>query len=549
MKNAILIFATIVFIVSACKDPFWLEDNKKTDHKDRTLEYLVIYNSNHIYANDFNERKTLIAKSQEELDKFLAKMTPSVTPLPEIKNVDFENKMVLGIAMPPQSSGSNRLKITSVKMVDGTIEVRSQITIPNIGTDDIGYPMYLIELDKHSEPIKFLETEIIREGDMDLSILFNKHWELSIIIDDNGNIIDPNNYKDELTNNKVVDLYPFTIQFKDDYTFSGYSNCNNYGGSYSINGSELSIQQLWSTEAACSLSDFYQTLLRNAVSIDYSAQKYIIITSVYQGMTYQLNYFHFIPENENELDETQWIFESYSTDGGITFNDSYVNEDGENVNFMEDIYTLNFYYMLVSGKANCSEFGIEYYLSGENGIDILTFWMELTCGFNQEYFNLLIQSKSYDIYYGGIDRLRLYSKDKKNVMVFQYNYLDKENVLGKNQKYILDKIGYVNMENNRIEKLISVDDKNITFSTTKDYKYSGNGICNEYNGNFYNYNNTYGAMTVDFGSTKVFCGDEFEQKYFNTISNVTTYREEGGRLKLFSYKDLEYNYLVFKPIE
>lgn len=549
MKNAILIFATIVFIVSACKDPFWLEDNKKTDHKNRTLEYLVIYNSNHIYANDFNERKTLIAKSQEELDKFLVKMTPSVTPLPEIKDVDFENKMVLGIAMPPQSSGSNRLKISSVKMVGGTIEISSQLTIPNIGTDDIGYPMYLIELDKHSEPVKFLETEIIREGDMDLSILFNNHWELSNIVDENGNVIDPNKYKDEMTNNEEIDLNPFTIQFKDDYTFSGYSNCNNYGGSYSINGSDLSIQELWTTEAACALSDFYQTLLNNAVSIDYSAQKYIIITSVYQGITYQMNFFHFIPENENELDGSQWIFESFSTDGGITFNDSYINEDNENINFMEDIYTLNFNNRLLNGKANCTEFNTNYKIFEGNVLTIESFNIDQSCGFNDIYNTLLLQSKSYEIYYGGIDRLRLYSEDKNTIMVFQYNYGDKENKLGRNKEYILDKIGYVNLENNRIEKLISVDDKNITFSTTNDYKYSGNGICNEYFGNFYNYNNTYGGMTVDFGSTKVYCGDEFEQKYFSAISNVTNYSEEGGRLKLFSYKDLEYNYLVFKPLE
>lgn len=547
MKNAILLLTVFAVLVTACKDPFWLEDNKKSEDKVRTLDYLVVYNSNHNYQNSFNDRETFVLKSQSELDEFLSQLTPTTIPTPEMKEIDFNDKMLIGIALPAQSSGSHRLRITDLKMVGGVIEVSSQLTIPNIGTDDIGYPMFIVEVDKHSEEVKFLETEIIREGDMDLSYLLNKHWELSNIVEENGNIINPNKYNGQGTNGQEIDLDPFTIQFKDDYSFSGHSNCNNYGGEFSLSGSELSILELWSTEAACPLSDFYQTLLRNAVSIDYSAQKYITITSEYNGKQYILNYFHFIPELDNLLEGSEWIFESYSTDGGITFEDYYIDENGEKRYYGESLITLNFANGSAFGTAVCEDYSTIYTTNPSNqSISINPYQSNVNCSINLFYLGMLAKSTRYEIQFGGIDRLILYDNTKNVIMVFQYQYGQNENILTRNQEYTLFRIGYINPENNRIEKQISAEDKGITIKTFSNYEFSGKGVCNDYTGKFYNHNSSNGLVNVSFTNVIVDCPDEFETTYRSAMFNVTNYSVDGEFLRLFSYKPLEYNYLVFK---
>lgn len=429
MKKAILLLTVLAVLVTACKDPFFLEDKKKSTDKTRTLEFVEIFNSNHAYQNDFNERQTIVVKSQVELDAFLSQMTGTTIPLPDFPQVDFNDKMLFGIVLPAQSSGSHKLKITAANMVEGVIEVSSELTIPNIGTDDIGYPVVFVELDRHSESVKFLDTKIIKQTGLELDNLLNKHWELTNIVETNGNIIDPNKYNGQGTNGEEIDLDPFTIQFKDDFTFSGYANCNNYGGSFAIDNNNLDILELWSTEAACSLSDFYQLLLNNAVSIDYSAQKYITITSEYGGLMYTLNYHHIVPEEDNILNGTKWKLESYSQDGGLTYESSYKDEDGNEVTFVEDKYTLDFglfdnqtYYVEIF--ANCVENITDFSTNSKNN-EISFKWfstIDVMCGFSTQFHEMLFETTNYEYIYGGLDRLKLYDKSKNTVMLFVMDY-------------------------------------------------------------------------------------------------------------------------------
>lgn len=49
----------------------------------------------------------------------------------------------------------------------------------------------------------------------------------------------------------MVDGWPITITFNDDGTFGGTAACNGYGGSYSIDGSQLTLGEMASTEMGC----------------------------------------------------------------------------------------------------------------------------------------------------------------------------------------------------------------------------------------------------------------------------------------------------------
>ena len=59
----------------------------------------------------------------------------------------------------------------------GTIEVNSELFIPLIGTDDIGYPVVFIEIDRYNNEVKFLETIIKRETTQNNDLL-GKTWKL-----------------------------------------------------------------------------------------------------------------------------------------------------------------------------------------------------------------------------------------------------------------------------------------------------------------------------------------------------------------------------------
>lgn len=419
MKKIYYLVLLLSLAFYSCKDPDDLEDKKKITDKTFNMEFIEVLNTNSRFQHKFETRNTFVIKTKaEETDLFsnhLFDMTmPPTSALPEI---DYENKMLLCIVYPMQTSGSNKLTITDVKMVEGIIEVSSELFVPGIGTDDIGMPVVFVEVDKYDNEVEFLPTKEIFAPVYEN--LFDKLWELSCILDGEGNTIDPNKYKNEETNGDEIKLNPFTIMFKDDNTFSGMSNCNNYGGNYSIIDSNLSISELWSTEVACPLSDFYQILLNNAVAIKYSSQKLLTITSKYGNKTYTMCYFYTKEGFENNLSGTNWILESYSIDGGISFNNSYKNEKNETIKFLDDKYTLEFTQDRVKGDANCSNYETHYYVYPSNLISLASFWMLLECGYNHDFFILILSSNSYEFEEGSIRKLKLFDESKNKIVVFR----------------------------------------------------------------------------------------------------------------------------------
>lgn len=152
----------------------------------------------------------------------------------------------------------------------GTIEVNSELFIPLIGTDDIGYPVVFIEIDRYNNEVKFLETIIKRETTQNNDLL-GKTWKLKYTKNPNGTKTEPEFYREADSQWQRVFLSPFTIFFANDHYVNGKANCNTWEGQYSINGNEIEFKDMSSTEAACPYSDKYQSLLLNAKTINYTA--------------------------------------------------------------------------------------------------------------------------------------------------------------------------------------------------------------------------------------------------------------------------------------
>lgn len=557
MKKMLIILTIAIILLSSCKDPFDLEDNKKTLDKNKSLDFIEIFNSNHIYSNNFNLRQTIVIKSQNELEDFLSKMTNNVIPKPNFPTTNFNDKMLLGIVFTSQPSGSNKLKITSVNMVEGVIEVSSELNIPGFGTDDIGYPVVFVEIDKYNENVKFLETKIIRQSVLNLENLYGKNWELTKIVKPDGSKIDPNSYKSAETNWTLVDLEPFTIKFNKDSHLEGKSNCNDYMAQYTIKGDSLSITNFTNTEVACPLSDLYLSILMNyAIKIDYSSSDLLVITSkLNNGEIYTFHYNLYVPKENYKLDGTKWKFVAWSTDGGISFtNGSYIDRNGDEIEIGSKQFTLQFSENKVSGLADCESFETNYAINYDNkSLSINKIVMKNDCGFNDSYYVMLSNSKYFNYkIQKPTNQLILYSQDKSLAMLFQP--VDKIKTtqfdLKLDTEYLLEGYGhyydeyYINYQGSFSEQKIVFNQKN---------SITGNCECNNISGT-YNIKSSVGDIDFDISLlTENICQNEidadFKYKFTIFLNKATNYFiSKDGRLIHFYFESNdpnELNYIYF----
>lgn len=543
MKNVIFLLTILAVISSGCKDPFGLEDNKKAKDKNRNLEFVEIFNSNHIYQNDFTERQTVVIKSQAELDEFLSTMTNLMFPNPDFPQVDFSEKMLFGIVLHAQSSGSYKLSITSVNMVDEVIEVSSELYIPSIGTDDIGYPIVFVELDRFDNEVKFLPTKEIKETNSEENFR-NKTWKLKYTKNPNGSITDPEFYREADSQWNRVFLEPFTINFREDNTVNGMSNCNNWGAIFYINNDSISIFEMFSTEAACPYSDKYQTLLVNAIKISYSLDS-LYIQSIINEEVYTLVYYYFNPQVENIIPRSAWRLSDYSEDGGVIYSSGF-NDNGNEIYFVEHDFSLMFDNGFVTGNAKCEYIESLYTLDLFNkGISFTGFKNNGNdCAFKNEYITLLNKISSYDLKLGNLNMLTLYDNQKKNILRFTKDFTLEHKWLALDITFELESVATISSLNEVIN-LTEINNDNYTIKTNPNYTFSGSGDCNTFNGNFINYND-FGETNVILETTKVNCND-FENNFLDCLSSTTHFKWNDEKLILYNYKkDKEFNYLVFK---
>ncbi|MCO5252302.1 MAG: META domain-containing protein [Candidatus Kapabacteria bacterium] len=205
-----------------------------------------------------------------------------------LPDIDYSQDMYIIVMNGPTSSGSIYLRITSVILQNQKITVNSTLFIPQIGTDDIGYPFHLIKLKKRSEPVEFSKTDEFHiEGEGDPIEDTNNNLKLSAwswvsFEDSKGNVDFPENH----TNPQ----FPFTIIFKEDFYGSGISGCNAYSFGYFTNkNNELEIKMGYSTLVHCELTAEFMAALGQAESYKLMDDKLIITTksSSYTKMSFR----------------------------------------------------------------------------------------------------------------------------------------------------------------------------------------------------------------------------------------------------------------------
>lgn len=549
MKSISLITITLFIFLTSCQDPFWLEEKKNKNEKDKTIEFKEIFNSNHHYHNELSSRMTFVAKSKEEENEIYEHVSWLLAIPQQFPEIDYDSKMLLCIVLPPQSSGSYELKVTDVVLKSERIEVSSELRIPEIATTDIGYPIVFVEVDKYNYEVEFLETKVVQQT-LDLSNLINKYYELESMIDKDGEAVDPNFYRQKDSQWQRVDLEPLTIRFDENNKISGQSNCNNFSGDYIIDKSELTINNLSFTEVSCPFSDLYHTLLIYAIKIDYSNPDRLIIYSKINDDNYVLNYQRYNPEVKYDLENTRWKFLAWSDNGEEEFNNStFINQNGDEVYFSESQFYIVFGENTVQGNINCETFATNYnYDVFENKLSFDRVFANLNCGGEDIFFDLF--NSSYSIKHKQ-NYIILFNQDKSKAMLFKREYPIKSNefILFTDTEYFLEAYGHY-YDEYHIEYDGSFSSQKLFLNS--DNSVSGSIECNDYIGGYQKIQLGEINFNVNLVTDDV-CQNEFKPnfkydyiKFFNNASNYFT-RNEGRFLHIYfeSSNPEELNYMMF----
>lgn len=549
MKTISLMTIILFIFLNSCQDPFWLEEKKKKNEKDKTLEFKEIFNSNHHYHNELSSRMTFVAKSKEEENEIYEHVSWLLAIPQQFPEIDYDSKMLLCIVLPPQSSGSYELKVTDVVLKSERIEVSSELRIQEIATTDIGYPIVFVEVDKYDYEVEFLETKVVQQT-LDLSNLINNYYELESMIDKDGEVVDPNFYRRADSQWQRVDLEPFTIRFDENNKLSGLSNCNNYNGDYEINNSELKINNLSFTEVACPFSDLYHTLLIYAVKIDYSDPDRLIIYSKINNDNYVLNYQKFNPEEKYDLKNTRWKFIAWSDNGGEEFNQgTFINNNGDEEYFSQSQFYIVFGKDKAQGNANCETFVTNYnYNVFENTLNFNKVFINSNCGGEETFIELLNSSTSFKYKNNSII---LYNQDKSKAMLFEREYPIKSNefIIFTDTEYFLEAYGHY-YDEYYIDYDGSFSSQSLFLNS--DNSVSGSVECNDYIGDYQKIQLGEINFNVNLVTDDV-CQNEykpnFKYDYINFFNNVTNYftRNEGKFLHIYfeSSNPEELNYMMF----
>lgn len=246
------------------------------------LSFETIRTGSHGIEAETAVRIAIRSKSDEEAFLKLVKSNQfdgSVQLPVTLPEIDYSQDMYIIVMNGPTSSGSIYLRITSVILQNQKITVNSTLFIPEIGTDDIGYPFHLIKLKKRTEAVVFAETEEFHLGDDNDDPIEEKpnHLKLSAwtwvsFEDSYGNV----NFPDKLT----IPLFSeFTVIFKEEFQGSGFAGCNAYSFGYFTNENNiLEIKMGAATKVNCDLSAEFMSALGQSSSFKLMDDKLIITT-------------------------------------------------------------------------------------------------------------------------------------------------------------------------------------------------------------------------------------------------------------------------------
>lgn len=230
----------------------------------KSLEFTTIFKESHGIVSETKIFSVLKSKADEA--EFLSKVKSNnyidgneqaVT----ISDIDYSKDMVIVAHFGMSSSGSNFIEIPSIILENSEIIVNTNYYIPEVGTDDIGYPVHIVKLAKRAEPVKFAETQEIKLSETIENHLLNSSWQWVAYQDGNGNTVTP-----------VIEQYSWIYDINFDKNESGFGNsgCNNYGFSYKAENWSLSIDLLFTTKANCAYTSEYMGAIESAESFTMS---------------------------------------------------------------------------------------------------------------------------------------------------------------------------------------------------------------------------------------------------------------------------------------
>lgn len=198
----------------------------------------------------------------------------------------------------------------------------NKIMVENPPADSSAIQYELVEIVSQSE------TETAEMENLDF--LLNTPWDLVTI---NGEA--------------PLDGTVPTISFEED-AVNGTTGCNSYFGSYTLDGTNLSVSQLGQTEMFCDgrmeQEQAYLQMLMSAVSLTLENETLTIHTD--QGdLVYQ-------PAEHQALEGTAWVL------SGIATGDAIVNT------WVDEQITAQFLDGNMGGSSGCNSYGADYEISG-----------------------------------------------------------------------------------------------------------------------------------------------------------------------------------------
>ncbi len=239
------------------------------------IPFVTLIQGSHEVISDGSFNSVL--KNQSDADNFIksyktnqydANGNPIGIKLPKI---DFNKEMILVLHAGTQSSGSNKLSIEKVLMMNGTIYVYSVLYIPEIGTDDIGYPVHIVSVPKYDTKVEFVPSRIEKlSGNPDddgnnnpINELQNSKWELYSWTNATGETVkfqDIQFFKEE----PYFTPENFYISFDSNLNFSGKAGCNEFKGIYKADNGYMGIGNLGSTKMNCFMTSEFMMGLNGA---------------------------------------------------------------------------------------------------------------------------------------------------------------------------------------------------------------------------------------------------------------------------------------------
>ncbi|MCB0703098.1 MAG: META domain-containing protein [Candidatus Kapaibacterium sp.] len=186
----------------------------------------------------------------------------------------------------------------------------------------------------------------------------------------------------------------FTLSFKNDQEIYGSSGCNSFGGSYKVNGSGISIENMSSTLAYCTFTDIYMSAIRESNSFSLSNEKLVLI-SAHSDVKRLI--FEYKDENseKHELVDTKWKLRAvHYPKGEVVPIERVLGDFGSNNSFNQ--FVLHFKENnTLGGFSGCNTYGGTYKVE-KNYLKIVGGSItEVACKFSADYDMILNNSTTF----------------------------------------------------------------------------------------------------------------------------------------------------------